>query len=254
MTIGNPLVELIRVNSTNSYAGQLYADNVASDGMVIWAHEQFAGRGQGDHAWSSEAGMNLTITVCLQPHFLPPDRQFRLNKAISLGVLDFMRSFPVHVSGGMPQSFSIKWPNDIYYGEKKTGGILIEHRIMGPLLDASFVGIGLNINQTTFAPDIPNPVSLVQIIQKETVIKVALMSLCACLEGRYQELRDSDSEKLDDEYDQNLLGYGQWRTFLMQDISTEGKTEGVDQSGRLMLLLQSGERILGNHGEVSLVK
>ena len=136
--IGDTIIELASVDSTNAYA----ASAEFNDGTVIWAHNQFAGRGQHDRQWLSEAGKNLTFTVVLKPVFLAPDRQFQLNKSIALGVLDFVHSL-------LPHSLQIKWPNDIYCKGKKLGGILIEiaGETEGPC--AAVIGLGLNL----FLPD-----------------------------------------------------------------------------------------------------
>ena len=231
--IGKTVLELERVDSTNAFANRVFATTKFEDGTVIWAHEQFAGRGQHDHIWESEAGKNLTLTVCLQPRFLSPDRQFRLNKAIALGALDFIRSlaFPEPRIAN-PESL-IKWPNDIYVGNRKIGGILIENRIMGSTLAASFIGIGLNLNQTLFSPDLQNPVSLIHLVGHETVLKDALGALCGVLSKRYAELKQKAEVGLNLEFDQNLLGFDQWRYFLHNEAQMEGRILGVDSSGRL---------------------
>ena len=248
--IGKTIIELDRVDSTNAYANLVFSTPEFEDGTVIRAHEQFAGRGQHDHTWLSEAGKNLTFTVCLRPKFLAPGRQFQLNKAMSLGILDFIRSFPHPVSRLPSPASRIKWPNDIYIGEKKIGGILIENKIMGPILETSIVGIGLNINQTRFAPDIPNPVSLIHILLHETMLKEALISLCGFLSKRYTDLRIPDNTDLDREFDQNLLGFDEWRKFLRDGTQIEGRVKGVDNSGRLMIQTLNSEILCFSHKEI----
>lgn len=193
----------------------------------------------------------MFITLCLQPRFLAPDRQFQLNKAISLGVLDFIRSFHNPASGVPFPACSIKWPNDIYTGDRKIGGILIEHKVMGTTIESSFAGIGLNINQTRFDPGIPDPVSLVHILGRETVLKDALQSVCSFINGRYLLLQQPGQPGLDREYDQNLLGFGQWRTFMRDGVNMEGRVKGVDNSGRLMVEDRTGEIQCFSHGEIT---
>lgn len=248
--IGKTIIEIARVDSTNTYASQFFAKTDVEDGAVIWAHEQFAGRGQHDHSWNSEAGKNLTFTICLKPLFLAPDRQFQLNKAISLGILDFIRSFPHPALRKQHPDSHIKWPNDIYIGDQKIGGILIENKIMGTSMETSFAGIGLNINQTRFAPDIPNPVSLIHILRHETVLKDALLSLCRFLNKRYLELMQMNPVNLDMEFDHNLMGYDQWRKFIRDGEQMEGRIKGVDSSGRLMVEDRSGEINCFSHREI----
>jgi BirA family biotin operon repressor/biotin-[acetyl-CoA-carboxylase] ligase len=251
--IGKTTIELDRVDSTNAYASQVFATTGFEDGTVIRAHEQYAGRGQHDHTWLSETGKNLTFTVCLKPHFLAPDRQFQLNKAICMAILDFIRSFPVpdHVT---KQDISrIKWPNDIYVGNQKIAGILIENKIMGSALETTFAGIGLNINQTRFAPDLPNPVSLIHILHHETILQDAMTRLCGFLDKRYLDIRQTNQFRLDLEYDRNLVGFNMWRNFISDGILLEGKVKGVDSSGRLLLEYRTGEIRCFMHQEIAYV-
>jgi BirA family transcriptional regulator, biotin operon repressor / biotin---[acetyl-CoA-carboxylase] ligase len=248
--IGKTIIELVEVDSTNAYANDVFTKNDFEDGAVIRALEQSAGRGQHDHRWISEPGKNLTITVCLKPRFLAPDRQFQLNKAIALGVLDFIRSCLPSTPRIRDLASRIKWPNDIYVGSRKIGGILIENKIMGSVLETSLAGIGINVNQARFEPDIPNPCSLVQILGHETVLKDALRSLCKFLDKRYQELKSMEMVNLDHEFDQNLLGYEQWRTFIRDGVPMEGRVKGVDQNGRLLLETPDGETLAFSHQEI----
>jgi BirA family biotin operon repressor/biotin-[acetyl-CoA-carboxylase] ligase len=133
------------------------------------------------------------------------------------------------------------------------GGILIENKIMGSILASSFVGVGLNINQTCFAPDIPNPVSLIQILRHETVLKDAMVSLCGFLDKRYLDLRLTDQDQLDLEFDQNLLGFDHWRNFLCDGKPLEGRIKGVDNSGRLLVENQNDEILYFSHKEIEYI-
>ncbi|MFZ4521588.1 MAG: biotin--[acetyl-CoA-carboxylase] ligase [Bacteroidales bacterium] len=250
--IGQKIIELDRVDSTNSYAGKDFPSAVFEEGTVIWAHEQYAGRGQHDHVWASEAKKNLTLTVCLQPHFLEPERQFQLNKAISLGVLDFLRFCCESVTTIPSNITHLKWPNDLYVDKLKIGGILIEHKIMGLRLESSIAGIGLNINQQRFSSEIPNPVSLFHILNHETVLKEALLSLCGFLDKRYMALRNGE-QSLDEDYNNSLLGYSVWRTFRCGGLLMDGKIRGVDDSGRLCIETREGKVLCFGHGEVEFV-
>ncbi len=251
--IGSKVIELVAIGSTNTYAGELFANNDFEDGTIIWAHEQFAGRGQHDHTWNSETGKNLTLTVCLKPRFLAPEKQFQLNKAIALGLLDFIQYYTILLPRVMRHESHIKWPNDIYLGDRKIGGILIDNRIMGAKFETSFVGIGFNINQTRFAPDIPNPVSLIQILGRETLLRDALVLLCSFLDNRYEAIKQMHFTGIDQEFGQSLLGFDQWRYFLLDNAPLEGKIRGVDPSGRLMLENRNGETLFFGHGEIEFI-
>lgn len=264
--IGSTIIELNSVDSTNTYAAGILDEAGFEDGTVVWAHQQFAGRGQDQHVWISEAGKNLTFTVCLKPRFMQAASQFRLNKAIALGVLDFLREYmagsdqqedtldragdPVPVTREEPY---IKWPNDLYIGKSKIGGILVENRIMGEHLRSCFAGIGININQTRFAPDIPNPVSLIHFLRHETVLKDALFSVCRCLDTRYTQLRGADPGIIDRDYDRFLLGFMEWQDFMQGTARLTGRIRGVDETGRLMLEEPGGRVTHYAHKEVEMV-
>ena len=139
---------LEQTDSTNNRA----AESRYGAGDVVIAERQEAGRGQRGNSWSSTPGENLTFSVVLRPDFLPAERQFRISKAVALAVADTIAE-----AGLRP---AIKWPNDIYIGDRKVTGILIENDLMGPYLSRSVIGIGLNVNQTRFDPALPNPTSL----------------------------------------------------------------------------------------------
>jgi len=249
--IGKTILELDRVDSTNGYANRLFSGEGLEEGTVIWAHEQYAGRGQQFHQWISEPGRNLTFTVVLKPGFLKPDQQFQLNKAVSLAVLDFIRnSLADSATPISTQEISIKWPNDIYIGNEKVGGILIEHKIMGISIESSLAGIGININQAQFSSELPNPVSLIQILGTEINLKSALANICKRLDVRYKTLRTKGSGLLDRDYSGALLGFGQWRNFTCNGEILEGKVGGVDDLGRLLMEIRNGKVMCFNHGEV----
>ena len=122
------------------------------NGAVVIAERQSRGRGQRGNSWSSAEGMNLTFSAVLCPAGLRAESQFYLSKAVALSVSDTVDSFGIESR--------IKWPNDIYVGDGKVAGILIENDLMGACISRSIAGIGLNVNQTAFDPALPNPTSL----------------------------------------------------------------------------------------------
>ena len=123
-------------------------------GDIVWAERQTAGRGQRGHSWTSAEGENLTFSLVLEPRFLPVGEQFLLSEAVALALTDTFADFGIDTR--------IKWTNDIYVGDRKLVGILIEHSYTGPTLGRSVAGIGINVNQRVFDPALPNPVSLAQ--------------------------------------------------------------------------------------------
>jgi len=240
--IGIRIIELETVDSTNLYAERILADGEVEEGTVIWAHHQTAGRGQGENAWISEPGKNLTLSIILFPHFLPPGEQFFFNKAIALGVHDFLGLFV--------QEVSIKWPNDLCIGRKKAGGILIQHQLSGNQLTSTIAGIGININQTRFDHHLPNPASLTQILRQELVLKEAVHQLIDRLNFRYRQLKTGSFAQLDVDYIHALLDLGENRLFQYGKEITEGIIRGVDESGRLLVELPGKGIMAFLHGEI----
>lgn len=142
--------------STLSYAAELSAEDTPH-GTVVTAREQTAGRGQRGNSWESESGANLTFSLVLRPHRWPAARQFELSMAVATGVCRALRR-------ALPDAgVRVKWPNDIYAGDLKMVGILIENTVSGPFITRSIAGIGINVNQTVFRSKAPNPVSMAQI-------------------------------------------------------------------------------------------
>jgi BirA family biotin operon repressor/biotin-[acetyl-CoA-carboxylase] ligase len=120
------IIRVEQLDSTNLHALQLIKDTNPSGGTVVMALNQTEGRGQQTNAWESESSKNLTISLILRPDFIKAQDQFQISMIISLGVRDYLSAYS--------ESVSVKWPNDIYVGDKKIAGILIEHSIMGASL------------------------------------------------------------------------------------------------------------------------
>ncbi|MBN1198240.1 MAG: biotin--[acetyl-CoA-carboxylase] ligase [Bacteroidales bacterium] len=225
--IGHRLIHLDEVDSTNHYAERMLRERDVEEGTVIRATFQTEGKGQGDNRWWSESGKNLTFSVILHPGFLDPGKQFALNKAISLGVHDFLSLYLDPVA--------IKWPNDILAGSKKIGGILIQHAVEGSLLKNTIVGIGLNINQTKFDEELSDATSLSRILRREFNLKDAMALLCDALEKRYSQLKEQKNDRLESDYCNALLGYREERIFVVESREVPGIIRGVDEFGRLLV-------------------
>jgi len=160
-----PLITLKETDSTSRYLNDWCIerhDEVEPFTMVL-ADYQSAGKGQRGNSWESEAGKNLTFSFVIYPDFLPAKRQFLISQLISLGIVEALRKYEDNEESG----FSVKWPNDIYYQDKKICGMLIETFLQGMNLGRCICGIGINVNQEQFLSDAPNPISLYQIIGKQ---------------------------------------------------------------------------------------
>ena len=197
MIIGSIIERHDILPSTNVYATQLLAKKDVVEGTVIVAKYQTAGKGQGSHTWNSDSNKNLLFSIILYPDTVLPEEQIVITMAVSLGVCDFLNSFF--------EGSQIKAPNDIYYNNHKIAGILIENTIVDGIINSCVVGIGLNVNQTTFPSDLPNPISIANITGKEQDTDDCLNKLLVCLDKRYKELLYGDREKIKSDYTQRLF-------------------------------------------------
>ncbi|MGL4292221.1 MAG: biotin--[acetyl-CoA-carboxylase] ligase [Bacteroidales bacterium] len=161
------IIHLEQTHSTNNYLRHLVeATRSTEEGTVVWADFQSAGRGQQGNTWESEPSKNLLFTLLLCPQEIKARDQFVISQVVSLGIIDVLNE--------LREGFSIKWPNDIYFGNKKVAGILIENDLSGQTLHHSYIGIGLNVNQEVFLSDAPNPISLFQITNEKLNREVLL--------------------------------------------------------------------------------
>lgn len=225
---GRQLIELPEIDSTNNYSKELLSQNKPSEGTVIVAHTQTQGRGQAGNQWQAEAGKNISLSVIFYPTFLSADKQFFLNMAVSLGIKDFCESI-------LNDEIKIKWPNDIFYLDKKIGGVLIENTVSGSNLQSSIIGIGLNINQTKFSNDLPNASSFAQIANIEFSIPELVNSLCNYLEKYYLQLRSLHFNFLDKAYTTSLFRYNHTSYFKKGNDLFKGEIMGVTKEGKLII-------------------
>lgn len=186
------VLEIPSADSTNAWVAR-NRDSLEPP-TLVYALEQTAGRGQRGNSWEAQPGRNLTASLLCAPDDLRADHQFLLSEAVSLAAVDFFSSLGIRAQ--------IKWPNDIYVGNRKIGGILIENSVLGRRIVSSIAGIGLNLNQETFLSDAPNPVSAIQITRKAIPVPLAAKRLCSALDYRLFTL--CDPARLHCEYMQNL--------------------------------------------------
>lgn len=239
------LIRKNELHSTNNFALELIKTQNSSAGTVVLALSQTDGRGQRTNTWESESCKNLTISIILKPEFLPIIDQFKISIVISLGVYDYLRNY-------LP-AVSIKWPNDIYVGSEKIAGILIEHSIMGSTLSDSICGLGLNINQTKFISDAPNPTSLSILTKKEFDLDKELDLLLDCIEKRYFQLLKGGGKDLEAAYLKVLFWMNELHTFSDEKGEFEGEIIGITDFGQLRIAT-NGEKRIYNFKEVSFIK
>lgn len=184
-------------DSTNAECKRMVEQGEDGHNLLLWADFQSAGRGQQGNSWESQKGKNLTFTLCVQPSFLPAREQFLLSEVVSLSISRML--------DGQTGDFCIKWPNDIYYGEKKIAGVLIEHCLKSSFVSQSYIGIGININQETFLSDAPNPVSLYQITGKKTDRRFLLERFVSAFSYYYGLLEGGRVDEIRREYCKHLF-------------------------------------------------
>jgi len=207
-------------HSTSTLLKQLAAEGNPPD--FIYAGFQTAGRGQTGNSWESEEGKNLLCSI-----LLPPDKNlYFLNIAVGVAL--------VKVIG---EAFTIKWPNDIYYEDKKIAGILIENAIIGNEIKYSIAGIGLNVNQTEFHSDAPNPISLKQIYGTEFAIDQLMNQV---LEAVHKVLNEPE-EDVWAYYKAHLYRREGFWPFEDQNGTFEARIEDVLPTGEIVLRDQQGK-------------
>lgn len=169
------LLTLDEVDSTNTWlrnAAANLGDSGRGHGLVVRARRQNAGRGQRGNSWESEPGLNLTLSIFLRPEGVEPSAQFLISEAVAIAAVEAVA--PVLDEAGLKAE--VKWPNDIYVGNRKLAGILIEHSLSGHRIDWSIAGIGINVNQTVFRSDAPNPVSLAMLAGRDNIDMEPILS------------------------------------------------------------------------------
>ena len=240
--IGHTIQEFKILNSTNLYATVQIREGEAVHGMVIRADEQTEGRGQRGRKWVSAPGDSILMSVVLDPSKLVSSQHFRLVAAMALGTHDYLQS--LHADG-----WKIKWPNDLYWNDRKAGGILIENIYMAGKWAWSVAGIGINLNMNSFDPLLPNPVSVSHITGKQYKPSSECRLLCAFLEERWQQLRRPGGWwSMLDEYNSKLFARGNRQRFRKQNMVADLLVHRVTSEGKLVAG-DAGEYLF-DHGEI----
>ena len=240
---------LNEVDSTNAYMRLLLdgAEETVQEGLMVCAEYQSQGRGQMDNRWESARGENLLFSLLLYPTFVAPSDMFLISQSVSLGVKDMLNDYC-----GL-SDISIKWPNDIYWRDKKIAGILVENFISGHTIESSIVGIGININQKEFFSDAPNPVSVTQITGKEFNVDECAAVVRKAILDRYIYLLNAKLEQLRGDYFSAL--YRREGYFPYRDAAGEfsAQIEEVLPQGTLILSDTEGRRREYSFKEVEFV-
>jgi BirA family biotin operon repressor/biotin-[acetyl-CoA-carboxylase] ligase len=244
---GQNAIYLTEIPSTNSYAIDLLSKTSPPEGTCIFADYQSAGRGQIGRYWHSEAGKNLLISYIFYPESLDLSLQFYLNIMSGLALLETVKPYFPGVK--------LKWPNDIYAGDRKLAGILVQNVLRGQHIRATVVGIGLNVNEIQFPAEIPNPVSLAQLTGSETNLSQIRMQLSKKLEQYFLILKKGKYDHMMAEYRKNLYRIHKESLFTDADgMSFAGSIAGVDEQGRLQIIhAENGQQVTYNFREVTYI-
>lgn len=230
------------IDSTNTRLVALHSE--LPDRTVYASRFQTAGRGQQGNRWESRAGENLMFSILLKPDFLPASDQFILSQIVALGLLDYLQSRGL--------TATIKWPNDIYAGDRKICGTLIETGLADKRVSWAVAGIGLNVNQQAFDPSLPNPTSMTLETGRNFQIEDELPVLVQCILDRYDKLDSPYARNgFDALYLEHLYRRGEWHFFEelqpneipaehRSGLRIEARILGIDPEARLLLEHRDG--------------
>jgi BirA family biotin operon repressor/biotin-[acetyl-CoA-carboxylase] ligase len=222
--LGSEIHHLSVVDSTNNYAAKLISDGQLQNGSVIMADFQTNGRGQRGNSWQSVSQDNLLFSLAFQPVSVAADQQIRINWYTALIWIKCCKRFSIDAQ--------IKWPNDIFVGQQKLGGILIEQQIQGSIIAWSVVGCGINVNAT---PALPNACSIFELTNVRFQPKTVLNEFLDLYNGQIQLLY-GDFQELKTAFEAELYGKGTIQEFIdAQQVAWHAKIIGVDEQGKLLL-------------------
>ena len=241
------IIRLREVHSTNNYLRELIASSreLLAEGAVVSADYQTKGRGQIGNIWESEDAKNLLFSMLLFPSSIEANQQFVLSKLVSLAVLGVLKE--------ETDEISIKWPNDIYWRDRKIAGILIENDLCGTHIQHSIIGIGLNVNQDAFTSNAPNPVSLRQITGKMYDRDELLKRIVKRIYMLYIQLLREDISCLDEDYKAALYRSEGIFDYKAENENFKASIVDVLPNGRLVLKTEAGKQRSFAFKEVSIV-
>lgn len=237
--IGQHLIQLAEVDSTNNYAAKLLLEGKLKHGTVILAERQLAGKGQRGKVWSVSSGNQFTGTYFMETVFLSVENLVYFNMSVALAVSEATQVFTT-------EKVEIKWPNDIFVRDKKMGGILIETNWRDNRISSAIVGIGVNIDPI---PGVDHAISISEISMKTPGKYEFLIELSTKLNHYFELLRKGENELIKKSYLDKLWKKGE--SILLIDLlkgkNFEGTILGVDARGDILIDTQEGECIFHNH-------
>jgi len=220
-------------DSTNNYLKNLLSQEQLEEGTAVFTDFQTAGKGQRGNGWESENGKNLMFSIVFYPDMIKANEQFVISQAVSLGVVDFLLRYT--------NDITIKWPNDIYWQDKKICGILIENTLQEDRIKESVCGIGININQEKFLSDAPNPISLIQITRQKYSLELMRSEVCERIMSRYKQMADGGTSQIREEYKLHLFRRNGYHLYNDGSTDFHARIKDIETSGRIVLETEGGE-------------
>lgn len=249
--VGQNLIHLDCIDSTNSYAIDLLNKQNLIEGTIIQTFNQTKGRGQRGNNWDSKPNENVALSLIMKPSFLNVREQFLLSKITALALTDLMSELLTPVNKA--DNIAIKWPNDIYMNDKKIAGILIENSLSGNAIKHSIIGIGININQHSFSQEY-NATSLKLNTGQNYNLNSIVIQLASHLEARYLQLKNNKLATINEAYLNLLYKKDTWANFkLANSLRIRGKIKGVSDIGKLLLEDLKGNLHSFNFQEIKLL-
>ncbi len=227
------VLRLKELDSTNSYMKTLVREQQPEEGSVVIADFQLRGRGQMGNGWYSERGKNLLFSLLIYPENVLANKQFIISRIASLAVKNTLDQFT--------DDIRIKWPNDVYWKDKKIAGLLIENDVQGKYIMNSIIGIGININQEVFPEEIPNPVSIKQITGSEHDLDYIFNIFLREFFLLYRDFQSGDVRAIEDEYMLDLYRINDYYWFEDKVGRFKAMIKEVQASGHLVLKTLEGD-------------
>lgn len=245
MTILHPqIIRLDETTSTNDYLEEFLTKAPLPEGSVVLVRHQTHGKGQENNHWESEPDKNLTFSLVLYPHFVRAEQQFVLTQVLSLSLCALLDEL------NLPKKAMIKWPNDIYVGQRKIAGMLIKNNITGNYISQTIAGIGLNVNQLSFTENAPNAISIATIGGKE-YDKNALLTMWHTLFMRqYENLEKGNFTQIHNAYLSRFYRLNEMADYIIENEKQRATITGIGEYGMLKLTADDGREFTCGMKEV----
>ena len=198
------LIHISETSSTNTYMHELLEREKVPEGSCVWADFQTAGRGQIGNVWESEAGKNLTFSIVIYPNFLPANRQFLISELSAYSVKELLDKYTSDIT--------VKWPNDVYWKDRKICGMLIENDLS----------------------------SLWQILGHEVDRETCMQEFLDIFYANYVLILEGRENELHDKYMQSLYRKEGFYRYEDANGRFEAALQGIEPTGHLLLALKDG--------------